>query len=100
MVIAPHDWLLVVAGVYLLSPLVVIPFFLRRVWKEMNSVDRITELEGALRTAVLIIETAAPGAFENGNTAPGGYCDEGEVLTDRCVRDFIELLPPHMRPHA
>jgi hypothetical protein len=43
--------------------------------------DRERELERMLYTALLCIENAKPGAFENGNRGEYGGPDEGDWLT-------------------
>lgn len=53
---------------------------------------RVAALEEGLREAVRIIDDAAPGAFNNGNTNESGYIDEGEVLTSRRVDEMRALL--------
>ena len=68
-----------------------------------NRMALAAEIERELMTALLIIETANDGAFCNGNAAPGGTPDEGEVLTHRWCESARALLarvqPETVYPH-
>ena len=53
--------------------------------------SRVSELESALRDALMLIDNANSGAWSNGNTAPNGI-DEGDVLTSNYVKRLRSVL--------